>query len=181
MRRCGGAVRAAVGYGVQTGGLPNTRAASLADAVIMRQLRFARLRHRSIGAVPLTVLGAAKSLPLVLWWTSQTARRMKAALTAAPAEEEAKFILGPAFACWGTRGESAASHPGKHGALFRRPQASMPERKAEDTDMPRTPNYDHERRERDRLKAAKKAEKLAAKAAKKLLEPSSELEAKPTE
>lgn len=31
--------------------------------------------------------------------------------------------------------------------------------------MPRVPNYDHERRERDRLKAAKKAEKQAAKAA----------------
>ena len=31
--------------------------------------------------------------------------------------------------------------------------------------MARVPNYDHERRERDRLKAAKKAEKLAAKAA----------------
>ena len=33
--------------------------------------------------------------------------------------------------------------------------------------MARTPNYNHERRERDRLKAAKKAEKLAAKAARK--------------
>lgn len=31
--------------------------------------------------------------------------------------------------------------------------------------MARTPNYDFERKERDRLKAAKKAEKLAAKAA----------------
>ena len=31
--------------------------------------------------------------------------------------------------------------------------------------MPRTPNYDYERKERDRLKALKKAEKLAAKAA----------------
>lgn len=33
--------------------------------------------------------------------------------------------------------------------------------------MPRTPNYNHERKERDRLKAAKKAEKLALKKAKK--------------
>lgn len=33
-------------------------------------------------------------------------------------------------------------------------------------EMPRTPNYDFERKERDRVKAAKKAEKLAAKAAK---------------
>lgn len=33
--------------------------------------------------------------------------------------------------------------------------------------MPRPPNYNHERKERDRIKAAKKAEKLAAKAAKK--------------
>ena len=33
--------------------------------------------------------------------------------------------------------------------------------------MPRTPNYNFERKERDRIKAAKKAEKLAAKAAKK--------------
>jgi len=31
--------------------------------------------------------------------------------------------------------------------------------------MPRPPNYNHERMERDRAKAAKKAEKLAAKAA----------------
>lgn len=30
--------------------------------------------------------------------------------------------------------------------------------------MPRKPNYDFERKERDRAKAAKKAEKLAAKA-----------------
>lgn len=30
--------------------------------------------------------------------------------------------------------------------------------------MAKTPNYDFDRRERDRLKAAKKAEKLAAKA-----------------
>ena len=40
--------------------------------------------------------------------------------------------------------------------------------------MPRTPNYNFERKERDRLKAAKKAEKLAAKAAKK---PSEQTEA----
>jgi hypothetical protein len=33
--------------------------------------------------------------------------------------------------------------------------------------MARPPNYDHERKERDRAKAAKKAEKLAAKAAAK--------------
>jgi hypothetical protein len=33
--------------------------------------------------------------------------------------------------------------------------------------MPRTPNYNFERKERDRIKAAKKAEKLAAKAAKR--------------
>jgi len=33
--------------------------------------------------------------------------------------------------------------------------------------MPRTPNYDFERRERDRLKAQKKAEKLAEKQAAK--------------
>ena len=31
--------------------------------------------------------------------------------------------------------------------------------------MPRPPNYNHERKERERLKAQKKAEKLAAKAA----------------
>jgi hypothetical protein len=36
--------------------------------------------------------------------------------------------------------------------------------------MPRTPNYNFERKERDRLKAAKKAEKLALKAAKKPVE-----------
>ena len=41
--------------------------------------------------------------------------------------------------------------------------------------MPRTPNYDFERKERDRIKAAKKAEKLAAKEAKRL----AELEEKP--
>jgi hypothetical protein len=34
-----------------------------------------------------------------------------------------------------------------------------------ETDMPRPPNYNHERMERDRAKANKKAEKLAAKAA----------------
>ena len=33
--------------------------------------------------------------------------------------------------------------------------------------MPRPPNYNQERRDRDRIKAEKKAEKLAAKAAKK--------------
>ena len=33
--------------------------------------------------------------------------------------------------------------------------------------MPRPPNYNHERMERDRAKANKKAEKLAAKAAAK--------------
>lgn len=33
--------------------------------------------------------------------------------------------------------------------------------------MPRTPNYDFERRERDRLKAQKKADKLAEKQAAK--------------
>jgi hypothetical protein len=33
--------------------------------------------------------------------------------------------------------------------------------------MARAPNYDHERKERDRQKAAKKAEKLAAKQAAK--------------
>jgi hypothetical protein len=33
--------------------------------------------------------------------------------------------------------------------------------------MPKTPNYNYERNERDRIKAAKKAEKLAAKAAAK--------------
>ncbi|WP_201285502.1 hypothetical protein [Chelativorans xinjiangense] len=33
--------------------------------------------------------------------------------------------------------------------------------------MARAPNYNHERKERDRIKAAKKAEKLATKAAAK--------------
>jgi hypothetical protein len=33
--------------------------------------------------------------------------------------------------------------------------------------MPRPPNYNHERKERERIKAEKKAEKLAAKAARK--------------
>lgn len=33
--------------------------------------------------------------------------------------------------------------------------------------MPRTPNYDFERKERDRAKAAKKAERLASKTDKK--------------
>lgn len=33
--------------------------------------------------------------------------------------------------------------------------------------MAKTPNYDHERRERDKAKAAKKAEKLASKLAAK--------------
>jgi hypothetical protein len=36
--------------------------------------------------------------------------------------------------------------------------------------MPRTPNYNFERKERDRIKAAKKAEKRAAKEAKKAAE-----------
>lgn len=40
--------------------------------------------------------------------------------------------------------------------------------------MPRTPNYDFERKERDRIKAAKKAEKLAAKAAKRPPDPAEE-------
>lgn len=38
------------------------------------------------------------------------------------------------------------------------------------SDMPRTPNYNFERKERDRIKAAKKAEKRAAKEAKKAAE-----------
>lgn len=42
--------------------------------------------------------------------------------------------------------------------------------------MARAPNYDQERKERDRLKAAKKAEKLAAKAAKERPKPSDETE-----
>ena len=37
--------------------------------------------------------------------------------------------------------------------------------------MARTPNYSFERKERDRIKAAKKAEKLAAKAAKNTSDP----------
>ena len=37
--------------------------------------------------------------------------------------------------------------------------------------MPRPPNYNQERRDRDRIKAEKKAEKLAAKAAKKEQQP----------
>ncbi|WP_192856887.1 hypothetical protein [Manganibacter manganicus] len=40
--------------------------------------------------------------------------------------------------------------------------------------MPRTPNYNFERKERDCLKAAKKAEKLALKAAKKHVEATEE-------
>lgn len=43
--------------------------------------------------------------------------------------------------------------------------------------MPRTPNYNQERRDRDRIKAEKKAEKLASKAAKK--EPKALGEAEP--
>lgn len=45
--------------------------------------------------------------------------------------------------------------------------------------MARAPNYDHERRERDRLKSVKKAEKLAAKEAKKQSELPNETEAEP--
>ncbi|MGN6772847.1 MAG: hypothetical protein ACTHJQ_23815 [Rhizobiaceae bacterium] len=37
--------------------------------------------------------------------------------------------------------------------------------------MPRTPNYNFERKERERIKAAKKAEKRAVKEAKKTSEP----------
>lgn len=40
--------------------------------------------------------------------------------------------------------------------------------------MPRPPNYNQERRDRDRIKAEKKAEKLAAKAAKKEQQPTEE-------
>lgn len=46
--------------------------------------------------------------------------------------------------------------------------------------MARPPNYDQERKERDRAKAAKKAEKLAAKqAAKERTKPASETDAAP--
>ena len=46
--------------------------------------------------------------------------------------------------------------------------------------MPRPPNYNHERKERDRIKAQKKAEKLAAKAAaKERAKPADETEAEP--
>ena len=48
--------------------------------------------------------------------------------------------------------------------------------------MPRTPNYDYERKERERLKAIKKAEKQAAKAAaKERGEASGETKAETTE
>ena len=48
--------------------------------------------------------------------------------------------------------------------------------------MPKTPNYDFERKERERLKALKKQEKLAAKAAaKEKSKPSGETEAETTE
>jgi hypothetical protein len=48
--------------------------------------------------------------------------------------------------------------------------------------MARAPNYDHERKERDRQKAAKKAEKLAAKqAAKEQKKPAETNEAEQTE
>ena len=40
--------------------------------------------------------------------------------------------------------------------------------------MARTPNYGFERKERERIKAAKKAEKLAAKAAKNVPDPADE-------
>ncbi|MCO6052312.1 hypothetical protein NGM99_21210 [Mesorhizobium sp. RP14(2022)] len=43
--------------------------------------------------------------------------------------------------------------------------------------MVKAPNYNHERRERDRLKEAKKKDKLAAKAAKKEQKPSDTNEA----
>jgi hypothetical protein len=47
--------------------------------------------------------------------------------------------------------------------------------------MPRAPNYDYERKERERLKAIKKAEKQAAKAAaKERGEPSGETDAETT-
>ena len=46
--------------------------------------------------------------------------------------------------------------------------------------MARAPNYNHERKERDRLKAAKKAEKQAAKtAAKERAKPASTTTAEP--
>lgn len=48
--------------------------------------------------------------------------------------------------------------------------------------MARAPNYDQERKERDRIKAAKKAEKLAAKAAaKERTAPADEGEAEKTD
>lgn len=43
--------------------------------------------------------------------------------------------------------------------------------------MPRPPNYNQERRDRDRVKAEKKAEKLATKAAKKEQKPAEDDEA----
>lgn len=45
--------------------------------------------------------------------------------------------------------------------------------------MARTPNYNFERNERDRAKAAKKAEKLATKEAKKLSIETESVEPKP--
>lgn len=47
--------------------------------------------------------------------------------------------------------------------------------------MARPPNYDQERKERDRQKAAKKAEKLAAKAANRKPKPGDEAEAETTD
>ena len=43
--------------------------------------------------------------------------------------------------------------------------------------MPRPPNYNQERKDRERVKAEKKAEKLAAKAAKKDQKPADDTEA----
>ncbi len=55
-----------------------------------------------------------------------------------------------------------------HGTLLcSRPQIRTQEEFTKGNQMARTPNYDFERKERDRQKAAKKAEKLAAKQAAK--------------
>jgi hypothetical protein len=45
------------------------------------------------------------------------------------------------------------------------PDAPTQEETGKEPDMARPPNYSQERKERDRVKAARKAEKLAAKAA----------------
>ncbi|WEX12052.1 hypothetical protein [Chelativorans sp. AA-79] len=75
---------------------------------------------------------------------------------------ERRELLGPRRRAEALRGSGLSTRP-----LYFQPHLRIHAPADEGGSMARAPNYNHERKERERIKAAKKAEKLAAKAAAK--------------